>query len=1005
MINKQLIGLSKDKKKGFESLFLYQKPILLYKPKKQLTENSLYLGLMKKLLFIYMACLYLKCTGQNPLYKRFFDKNSSITGSIYDVFQDKKGFIWLGTENGLIRFDGKSTVLFYARKNFSKPVTNILEDKDGTIYCQNFSGQFFKTSPTNDSIIYIPQISSFGNIKQASIISDSLIAYVDKYGIGFYNPTINALIKKNIQYNEIQPSASKQTNDNYTVIFPEKHQLVQYFLKKQPVTKSFVSTNVVFLHLKFKGNNYILGKKPPFIVENVEAKKTVELKEINHKTIVNHITSIDNKTIVVLTSDGVYIYDENLKFKRHIFAKESISSFFKDQQENYWFGTLNNGLLLVSEPETCLLLMDKKFTSIAFKNSNLLAGTSENEIYEIDPKTFQTKLFYKDSTIHEVRKIYYHPLQDELLFSNQQLNIIKNSKLEIRVTSVNDIQPIKKNTYLLSEGSSVSFYPVLPDDDLFDWYNPKTRVYNDKRLALTHDNIRVKSSVYMNPEAIISATSNGLVLFSKKNRQELFYKNEKIKAISLAKINDDSLLIATSQDGILLYHNQHIEEYLNPKQFSYNDIYMMKVFEKKLFVVTYKSLDVFDGHKNKLLDQYISDGYYGCDLLDFVFKNNHTYAANINGVLVSPLYNFKKNNSAPKIYITKASINGTDTNFSEINELEYNSYYFDFLFSIIDFRGLETTKAFYKVNDGNWILTTENRIILTALEPNTYKIQLKAVNERGIETIQRATISFIIKPPFYKTWWFILLVCGSLIAILFALFKFRVNTIKKQNRILTEKVELENALQKSTLIGIKAQMNPHFIFNALNTIQSYIYLNDKKAAGDYLVSFSELTRHILEMSNRDKIPLNDEIRALNLYLKLEKMRFEDDFMYEISKTDDISDTIMIPSMLIQPYVENAVKHGLLHKKGLKTVQVLFTQNFNYLTVEIIDNGIGIDASTKINTIRNKKHNSFASEANKKRIDILNSNYSENIGVETITLKNENHLSIGTKIIIKIPIFL
>lgn len=92
----------------------------------------------------------------------------------------------------------------------------------------------------------------------------------------------------------------------------------------------------------------------------------------------------------------------------------------------------------------------------------------------------------------------------------------------------------------------------------------------------------------------------------------------------------------------------------------------------------------------------------------------------------------------------------------------------------------------------------------------------------------------------------------SFVTIIFAFFKYRLHSIKKQNQILTEKIELESALQKSTLTGIKAQMNPHFIFNALNTIQSYIYLNDKKAAGDYLVSFSELTRYILEMSNREK---------------------------------------------------------------------------------------------------------------------------------------------------------
>lgn len=959
---------------------------------------------MKWLLYIFLYCITVKGLAQNPLYKRFFENSQSNIGAIYDVYQDKKGFIWLGTESGLIRFDGKSSVLFPAGNAFGKAVTNLFEDANGNIYCQNFSGQFFKTIKKLDSVRFVSEISKYGNIKQANVVNDSLTAFFDKESVSFYNLNNKHITRTPIKQDEIQPSTSKQKTNNYTVVLPNLHQLIRYYPNQTTITKHFSSKNVVFFHVNFKNHDLILGKKPPFVVENIDSKSTIELKEIAPNIIINGMTIMDTN-IAILTSDGVYIYDADLKFKRHYFAKESISSFFKDKQDNYWFGTLNNGLLLVSEPATISLLNNKHFTTIAFKNNNLLAGTSDNEIYEINlTDKYHTKLFYKDSTIHEVRDIYYNQEQDELLFSNQQLNIIKGNKQQKRITSVNDIKLVTNKTYLLSEGASISFFPVSTSDSIYKiWYNPSHKILNEKRLALTKQNIRVKSSVMMNGNKIVSATSNGLIEFKKTTQKELLFKKEKIKAISLAKINEDSLLIATPHNGVLLYANNTFQEYIKSSDLSFNDIYMLKVFEKKIFVVTYKGFEVFNYNKQKIIEQYLADGYHGCDLVDFVFKNNQTYVANINGVIVSPLYDYKKNDSAPEIYITKTSINGTIADFSSIKELEYNSYYFDFLFSIIDYRGLETTKAYYKVNDGNWILTTENRILLTALEPNTYKIQLKAVNERGFETLRPAMISFIIKPPFYKTWWFIVLLFCVVSIILYLFFKYRLNTIKKQNQILTEKIELESALQKSTLTGIKAQMNPHFIFNALNTIQSYIYMNDKKAAGDYLVSFSELTRYVLEMSNRDKIHLHEEINALNLYLKLEKMRFEEDFNYEINTSNVVSETTMIPSMLIQPYVENAVKHGLLHKKGLKTLQVAFEQDNKYLTVSVIDNGIGIEASAKINAIRNKKHQSFASEANKKRIEILNANTDGLIGVEIVDLKNELNQSIGTKVIIKIPI--
>lgn len=958
---------------------------------------------MKYLFYIFLFFINIKSIGQNPLHKRFFENSQSNTGAIYDVYQDKKGFIWLGTESGLIRFDGKSSMLFPAGNAFGKAVTNLFEDPSGNIYCQNFSGQFFKTVKNKDSIGFVTEISKYGNIKQANVVNDSLIAFVDKESVSFYNLNSKHIYRAYVKQNEIQPSTSKQKTNNYTIILPHLQQLIRYFPNQTTITKHFSSKNVVFFHVNFKNHDLILGKKPPFVVEDIDTHSNTELKEISPNIIINGITVIDNN-IAVLTSNGVYIYDEKLKFTRHYFSKESVSSFLKDKQDNYWFGTLNNGLLLVSEPATVSILNNKRFTSIAFKNKNILAGTSDNEIYEINPtNNYQTTLFYKDSTIHEIRDIYYNHEQDELLFSNQQLNIIKDNKQQKRITSVNDIKPVTNRTYLLSEGASVSFFPVSTSDSIYKiWFNPNHKILNENRLALTKQNIRVKSSLMMYNSKVVSATSNGLLKFTKNTQMELLFKNEKIRAISLAKINDDSLLIATLHNGVLLFTNDTIQEFLKPSDLSFNDIYMLKVYEKKIFVVTYKGFEVFNYKKQKIAEQYLADGYHGCELVDFVFKNNQTYIANVNGVIISPLYDYKKNDSAPEIYITKTSINGVISDFSLTKELEYNSYYFDFLFSIIDYRGLETTKAYYKVNNGEWILTSENRILLTALEPNTYNIQLKAVNERGKETINPIILSFIIKPPFYKTWWFIITIFIGTIILVYLFFKNRINSIKKQNQLLTEKIELESALQKSTLTGIKAQMNPHFIFNALNTIQSYIYLNDKKAAGDYLVSFSELTRYILEMSNRDKIHLYEEIKALNLYLKLEKMRFEDDFNYEINTSKILSETTMIPSMLIQPYVENAIKHGLLHKKGTKTLQVIFAQDNKYLTVSVIDNGIGIEASSKINALRNKKHESFASEANKKRIEILNANTDGLIGVETFNLKNETGQSIGTKVIIKIP---
>lgn len=940
--------------------------------------------------------------AQNPICKRFFDENNGITGAIYDVFQDKKGFIWLGTENGLSRFDGKKIVFFVFPKNYAKSVTNLFQDANDNIYCQNFSGHFFKKVWNNDTLKVVTAISKFGNIKQGNIVNDSLIGCFSKQGINFYNFKKNKIQITIPLSTELQPTTNKDKADNYTIIDPNKKTLTFYYPNGKRTIKPFESSNVVFYHVNFQNHNLIFGKRPPYFIEDLESGRIIPLKEINTNAIINHLSVLDKNYLAVLTSNGAYIYDKDYKLIRHIFKQESVSSVLLDQQKNWWFGTLNKGLILISQPQTISYLNEIGFKSIAFKNSNLIIGSRTNEIFELDVYNNKSKLLYKDSAIHDVRKLHYNKNTEEIVFSNQHLNFLKNGKLTRAIISVNDIYQIGEEKYILSEGSNVSIYPVSQEDTLYKIFKRPTINCNIKRLALSEVNLRVKESVMLGNNKIFSVTSRGLICFNGTILNELQYNNERIKAVSLAKINEDSLLIATSLNGVLLFTKGRIHEYIEQAAIQDNEIYMMKLFEGKIYIVTNNSLFVFDLNKRKLMEQYLSDGYHGFDLIDFVCKNDTMYALGVSGVLASPLTQYTKNDKPPPIILTDAKVNGRTFNTAVPQEFVYNSYFFEFNFCVFDYRGIETTKAYYKVNDGNWIEASDNKVLLTALEPNTYKIQVKAVNERGLESNVPVLISFQIKPPFYRTIWFISVVFLILLGLAFLMFKARLKTISKQSVLVNQKIELEKALRNSTLSGIKAQMNPHFIFNALNTIQSYIYLNDKKAAGDYLVSFSELMRSILEMSTKDYIQLSEELKALHLYLKLEKMRFEEEFNYTINVADNVEESFRIPSMLIQPYVENAIKHGLLHKKGSKKLEISFYKSNSSLIAEVVDNGIGVEASLKLNAIRSKKHNSFATQANRIRLELLNANAKEIIAVQNTTLKNESEQVVGTKVTISIP---
>ena len=251
----------------------------------------------------------------------------------------------------------------------------------------------------------------------------------------------------------------------------------------------------------------------------------------------------------------------------------------------------------------------------------------------------------------------------------------------------------------------------------------------------------------------------------------------------------------------------------------------------------------------------------------------------------------------------------------------------------------------------------------------------------------------------------------GLLIFLSSVFYFKRLKSKKKAELITielketqKRLAIEKQYRDSELKALKAQMNPHFIFNALNSIQDYIVLNQKNLASDYLGKFADLIRNYLHFSDTGFISIQDEVHNLNLYLELEKLRFEEELEYTFQVDDAAnSDDIYIPTMLIQPYVENALKHGLLHKKDNRRLQISICKpSDNIIECVIEDNGIGRVKSKKINKKRITQHKSFALKATTERLDLLNYGREKKIGVEIIDLL-ENNEAIGTKVLLKIPI--
>jgi sensor histidine kinase YesM len=324
-------------------------------------------------------------------------------------------------------------------------------------------------------------------------------------------------------------------------------------------------------------------------------------------------------------------------------------------------------------------------------------------------------------------------------------------------------------------------------------------------------------------------------------------------------------------------------------------------------------------------------------------------------------------------------------------------------FAILDFGIKSIENVYYQVNNSEWKLIDPQVRTLNfpALASGEYVIRFKGIINGKTENFK--SIYFQISDPFWLTNWFFALLFISVLGLLLAYYRYQLSVVKLRNNLINDKIKLESNLSKSLLSSIKSQMNPHFIFNALNTIQAYIYLNDRTKATNYLSKFSKLTRSILEMSEKEKITLSEELVALELYLELEKMRFQDEFEFQLNvKVPDI-DSVFVPSMLIQPYLENAVKHGLLHSNNHKKLNVDFSIEDNKLIVVIDDNGIGRKRANEINQKRSGQNlgAGFSTKANERRLEILNT--IANIGVQIEDKMDEHQQPTGTRVTLTIQV--
>jgi hypothetical protein len=337
----------------------------------------------------------------------------------------------------------------------------------------------------------------------------------------------------------------------------------------------------------------------------------------------------------------------------------------------------------------------------------------------------------------------------------------------------------------------------------------------------------------------------------------------------------------------------------------------------------------------------------------------------------------------------------------------YNQNHLGFEFFATDFANQERVMYAWQLvgQETEWSpYSNRTEVSYANLPPGDYQFRLRARNEDGV-TSKPMQVSFTIQPPFWATWWFQLTMLGGLSLLVFGVFKWRIRQVKQKAALEREQLELQNRLLTLEQKSRQLQMNPHFIFNALNSIQSLVSAGNMDTARQYILKFGRLMRAVLDNSRQPLIPLEKEVETLRLYLEMEQFCREGKFDFELDTSGVESPDLQMPPMLLQPFVENAILHGigpLSGKKGM--IRLHFTENENVLEVAILDNGIGIEQSQARKAGHEPERQSVGIAVTRERLELMKNEagFSEN-AIDMHQIVGDEGEVKGTEVVVRMRV--
>lgn len=952
--------------------------------------------------------------------------------TIYSIYQDNQNNLWIGTEEGINKLNLKfltfDTLIKIndAFKLGKLRINHIIGDKNNNLWIATNNG-LFKYDVDKDKVSrFISKINVENELSSNNIAK--LLIHQNYLWIG----TKNGLNRLDLQTERIFNfnNSSVELSDN----------------------------NINDLIADSSGNIWIgtadgLNCLNTLNLKNTIYKKEPQNKSLNHNNISSLMCDCVNNIWIGTLGGGLYVFNKSSHAFYHFtfdinneksISSDYIHSIYKDNSGLIWIGTNKGISKLYPNAVHFKHIYNNSRTGLA-PNSNMIWAIMEDKQHNIWLGT-DNGLNKFDAETDKYSYWDYTPGQRNMIPSKDIRCIFEDDSGYLWIGSFDKgigIFNPQKNEY--RHLNATHGFPKISSNTIWDFtedYNGNVWIatanglnrINRRRDSISvfkYDSTQINSLVNNNIYSVLAdsnkiwiGTSDGISVYNTITERFYNFRHSTVKnSLSTNKIFDiykdsDGLFWIGTINGGLNMYNPNIDEFFcfTTKQGLPNNV-VYNILEDNsgyLWMSTNYGLAKFDKINRTFVNFDVRDGLqsnefnYGAACKD---SKGRLYFGGMNGYNVFLPDNIRLSTFNPRIVITDVLIRnkhlGIEFENGDSMELSHQNNSFSIEFAALDFSKSDKISYAFKLQgfDKDWIYSNAQKRFAqyTNLPAGNYKFIIKATNSDGLPSPHHFYLYIHIQKAWYKTYLFLIPFTTVIIATIALIIFSIIHRIKKRNRLQATILAFEKKLFELEQKTLRLQMNPHFIFNTLNSIQSFILRNDTDKAIHFLTKFSRLMRLILNNTRQSNIVLHDEIETLTLYLQIEKLRFDDkfDYSFEIDKQLD-TEYILIPPMLIQPFVENAILHGIIHKEERGHISISFNKINNYMQCIVLDNGIGREMAARLKVNAGLSHKSQSLNIIKERIAIMNKQNILQTELKIIDLLEANK-PLGTKVIISIPI--